>query len=47
MMHAAALVLRVNYLIQIKLTSFDFHLTEGWLEEMPPTDFTRVVVKFI
>ena len=38
---------RVNYLIQIKLTSFDFHLSEVRLEEIADIRFARIVVKFI
>ena len=38
---------RVNYLIQIKSTPFDFHLSEVRLEESADIRFARVVVKFI
>ena len=38
---------RVNYLIQIKLASFDFHLSEVRLEEIADIRFARIVVKFI
>lgn len=46
-MYATDLVPRVNYLIQIKLASFDFHLGEVRLEEIAEIRFARVVVKFI
>lgn len=38
---------RVNYLIQIKSIPNEHHLSEVRLKENIPTDFTRVVVKFI
>ena len=47
MMHATALVLRVNYLIQIKSTPFDFHLSEVRVGEIADIRFARVIVKFI
>ena len=39
--------LRVNYLIQIKSTPFDFHLTEVRVGESADIRFARIVVKFI